>query len=259
MGGIDGRRMGERQPDADRRPLALHAFDLGDTARLPRDAEYLAKAKSGAFAQRLGRIKGIEHFGQEMAGDAGAIVAHPHDTIIARCKAVGGVMPHVRLDRQYAAVGHGVPRVDGQVQYRQFKLMRVRHDPGLCRCQRALLVDAWPDGPCQKIGHAIDQRVHAERGKRQLLRSGKGEQLMRQFRGPVRRFGCEAGVPQYPVVVGPPLDHFQIAGHHRQQIVEVMRDAAGQLADRFHLLRLDQCRLRPFAFGHFLHQHVVGA
>ena len=37
-----------------------------------------------------------------------------------------------------------------------------------------------------------------------------------------------------------PLDHLQIAEHDGQQIVEIMRDAAGQLADRLELLGVAQ-------------------
>ena len=38
-------------------------------------------------------------------------------------------------------------------------------------------------------------------------------------------------------------DHFEAALEHRQQIVEIMGDAAGQLAQRLHLLRLVELRL----------------
>ena len=46
----------------------------------------------------------------------------------------------------------------------------------------------------------------------------------------------------------------EIAHHGHQQVVEVVRDAAGELADRLHLLRLPQLFLRLFAGGNFLHQ-----
>ena len=36
----------------------------------------------------------------------------------------------------------------------------------------------------------------------------------------------------------PAMEQFKAAGDRRQQVVEIMRDTAGQLADRFHLLRL---------------------
>ena len=38
----------------------------------------------------------------------------------------------------------------------------------------------------------------------------------------------------------PPAQHLRVAAHDHQQIVEVVRDAAGQLAERLHLLRLRQ-------------------
>ena len=38
------------------------------------------------------------------------------------------------------------------------------------------------------------------------------------------------------------LEQLQTAGEHGEQIVEVVRDAAGQLAERLHLLRLAQRR-----------------
>ena len=44
---------------------------------------------------------------------------------------------------------------------------------------------------------------------------------------PARIAGCEVAEQQLAV-----------SENHRQQIVEVVRDAAGQPADRFHLLRL---------------------
>ncbi len=45
------------------------------------------------------------------------------------------------------------------------------------------------------------------------------------------------------VAAGHALEQLQAAREHRQQVVEVVRDAAGQLAERFHLLRLAQRRL----------------
>ena len=46
----------------------------------------------------------------------------------------------------------------------------------------------------------------------------------------------------------------EVAHHGHQQIVEVVRDAAGKLADGFHLLRLTQLFLRLLARGHRLDQ-----
>jgi hypothetical protein len=46
----------------------------------------------------------------------------------------------------------------------------------------------------------------------------------------------------------------EIAHHRHQQVVEVMRDAAGELADGLHLLGLAQLLLRFLAGRYFLHQ-----
>ena len=43
------------------------------------------------------------------------------------------------------------------------------------------------------------------------------------------------------------LEQLQVADHDAEQIVEVVRDAAGELADRFHLLRLQQARFEALA------------
>ena len=45
------------------------------------------------------------------------------------------------------------------------------------------------------------------------------------------------------------LQEAQLHEHGGEDVVEIMRHAAGQLPDRFHFLRLDQLRLEPAALG----------
>ena len=45
------------------------------------------------------------------------------------------------------------------------------------------------------------------------------------------------------------LDQLQVAEHHHQQIVEIMGDAARQLAHGFHLLGLHELALQQLALG----------
>ncbi len=54
------------------------------------------------------------------------------------------------------------------------------------------------------------------------------------------------------------LGQFQSADDHRQHIVEVMGDAASQLADRVHLLHLAQIFFGHRALGRFLLQLFIG-
>ena len=51
-------------------------------------------------------------------------------------------------------------------------------------------------------------------------------------------------------------EDLQPADHRRQQVVEVVSDAAGEPADRLHLLGLAKRLLGPFALGHFLAESV---
>ena len=49
------------------------------------------------------------------------------------------------------------------------------------------------------------------------------------------------------------------AGDHGQDVVEVVRDAAGELADRIHLLRMAQLGFRGLLFGQVAADEEVAA
>ena len=99
------------------------------------------------------------------------------------------------------------------------------------------------DRSCDQFGHAADQPVDIDRLRIERLTPGERQQPMGQGGGPGDR-GL-AGLRESPHVVDavlrePRLDHLQAAADRRQQVVEVVGQAAGELADRFHLLRLAQ-------------------
>ncbi len=71
-------------------------------------------------------------------------------------------------------------------------------------------------------------------------------------RQPRSTFGCRqrVGRKAFEALVPDLLrNHVEPADDHRQQIVEVVRDAAGQLAERLHLLALPKLVLRRLEFG----------
>ena len=81
----------------------------------------------------------------------------------------------------------------------------------------------------------------------QLLAPGEGEQAADQLGA---LLGGAPGHAEDLLVLRPerqpPLDQADAAEHRGEQIVEVVGDAAGQLADRVHLPRLEQLVLeRP--------------
>ena len=94
----------------------------------------------------------------------------------------------------------------------------------------------------------------------QRLGPGKGEQPSGQRSGAGRAFHriveVHHDLPSRPVQT--PERQVDAADDHGEHIVEVVRDAAGQLADGFHLLDLAKLRLGRLAFGRLRLQRLIG-
>ena len=100
-----------------------------------------------------------------------------------------------------------------------------------------------------------DNPVEVHRLQDQLLFPAEGHQLPGQGAGPLARFRdfadrfSGAGVQLFIR-----HDEAGMTVDHREQIVEIMRDAAGQLTNGFHLLRLPQLSLKIGSFRHIHRQ-----
>ena len=107
-----------------------------------------------------------------------------------------------------------------------------------------------PERAFEQIDHAFDQRAQIDRHRAQILLAGEGQQPLGQ-RGAA--FGALDGAVDQPLqarIVRQALaQQIEIAHHGHQQIVEIVRDAAGELADGLHLLGLAQLLLRLLASG----------
>ena len=142
---------------------------------------------------------------------------------------------------QRPAVHHRVPRVDGEIHQHLFELRGIGFDRhGLLRELDGEL-DVLADQPFQQVRGLAHERIEVERLRRQRLLPAECEELPRQR--------CRAvGVPQDRFDVGRRARHgsdlvqqaLAPAGDHRQDVAEVVGDAARQAAHRFHLLRLPQ-------------------
>ena len=78
------------------------------------------------------------------------------------------------------------------------------------------------------------------------------EELARQVRGALAR---PPAISSRSSRIGSPglrsaSEHLAVAEDDRQEVVEVVRDAAGEVPDRLHLLRLAELLLHPVALGH---------
>ena len=101
----------------------------------------------------------------------------------------------------------------------------------------------------QQVGHAGDELVASTGSRLQRLPAREGEQPLRQ-RGRALRAAASAMSTAGAAAGRRPsaqaaLEQVEIAEDDGQQVVEVVRDAAGELADRLHLLRLQQLLRGP--------------
>jgi hypothetical protein len=109
-----------------------------------------------------------------------------------------------------------------------------------------------PDGAAKQFLHAADQVDDVGRLGIECLAAGEGQQALRQRGGTAAgtlRRGDEAAKVVEASPVDADLDELQIAHHAGQEVVEVVRQPAGQLADRLHLLTLAQHLLAVLLLG----------
>ena len=164
------------------------------------------------------------------------------------------------LDRQLAAVRHGVARVDGEIEDRVLELVGIGVDAPQAGRSTVSMRIVSPSVRCSS-SDMPDTSLLASTGSGA---SGcwRAKASSRWVSDAARRAPSCAPVRYCSIAVTPRArrrsGEIEIAEHDRQHVVEVVRDAAGQLADRLHLLRLPQRFLGLLALGHFVDQ-LVGA
>ena len=147
------------------------------------------------------------------------------------------------LDRHRAALRHRVARVHGEVDDHLLDLRRVGAHRARARAEHRDELDVLADQPAQHHVHVADRRVQVEDPRLQHLPAAEREQLARERGRAVGRPLDLLGVPAQLRVGRAADQELAVPGDRREQVVEVVRDAAGEPADRFHLLRLAQLRL----------------
>jgi hypothetical protein len=153
---------------------------------------------------------------------------------------------------------HRVARIDRQVQQRHLDLVGVGHhavDPG-----RDLVAQrhGGTDRGRHQFADAAEQGVDRHRAQVQALVAREGQQLAGELGAAAAGVARDLGALLHLLVARQHQDQVHIALHDVQQVVEVVRDAAGQAPDRFHLLQLGDGLQRALALDDFLGQAVVG-
>ena len=155
------------------------------------------------------------------------------------------------LDADRAALGHGVARIDREVENRLVELRGVDLDRPQAGIGMQLHDHLLAQGPAQHAGDLRQALVEVDHRRLQRLLAREGEQPARQLgaaQRAVQRFLDDLALPR----VGLLHRDVEIADDDAEQVVEVVRDAAGQLADRLHLHRLAQLLLDRLALGDVL-------
>ena len=147
----------------------------------------------------------------------------------------------IGLDGQRPAAlrRHRVARVDREVDDHLLELARVGADRPEVAAVLDHQLDRLAEQPLQQMGHLRDHVGKLEHLRAQGLLPREGEQLAGKARGAVRVRLDLLDVVIVAVARRMPHQHqVAVADDRGQDVVEVVRDAAGELADDLHLGRL---------------------
>ena len=251
------------QVDLDRGAFADLAVDLDVAARLLDQAVHHRQPQARALALGLGREEGLEGLVDDFLRHAAAGVAHGQQHVLAgrdlRVRgAVGGVQRGVGdLDGEPAGAVHGVAGVDRQVQDRVLELRRVDLGGPQAARDHHLDVDLLAQGAPHHVFHAGQQAADLDRLRLERLAARERQQGAGQLGAALDAVhGVLDALLDLGQAVGAARDQLQVAADDLQQVVEVVRHAAGQLADGLHFLGLLQ---RGLGAPHGLHPGQVGA
>ena len=157
------------------------------------------------------------------------------------------------VDRQLSALRHGIACVQRQVHEHLFHPARVGLHPRQIGRQTDAGSDVLADGSREHLQQAGDRFVQIDHGRRQELLAAEGQELSRQRGAAVGGLAdlgdVAADRTRLLDVLG---DHVRVADDGGQQVVEVVGDAAGEPADRLHLLRVTQLLIAVVQQAHRL-------
>ena len=276
LGGATARRAGRlrlawrrstREEHLHGRADAFTAFDARTTTGLFGEAEHLGQAEPRALADFLGGEKRLERLAQHGFAHAGPGVGDRQHHILTGARVFGAlrrlVDHHVACtQRQPAAISHCVAGVDCQIEDDHLDLGRVHQGMPDVRLGVRLDADAATQGALEQAEQVDQGVVEVDGGGCQLLAPGEGQQLAGQGGAALARLAdvlqATQAALQRRAVLQVVLQEAGAGEDHGQQVVEVVGDAGGQLADGFQALHLLQCGLDTFALLDLRAQLAVG-
>ena len=248
-------------------PAARRALQHDVAAALLHDPVDGGEPEAGALPRLLGGEEGLEDPGLVGRLDAHAGVAHLQrdvgagpDAVRPGCRRVAGQLAVRGGDRDPAALRHRVARVHHQVHQHLLDLARIgQHVP-----EGGVVGEVEHDvGADQAAEHAVglaNDIVEREHLRLEHLAPAEGEQLPGEPRGALPRLPDLLDVASDRVALPHLLQQeVAVAEDGGEQVVEVVGDPAGELADGLHLLGLAELLLAPAErrFGGVLLAHVL--
>ena len=239
-----------RQVDSDGRAAAELAVQFDVAARLLHEAMHHAQAEPRAFSGRLGGEKGLKDLFQNVGRNAGARIADSQHHILAGhdIDVAGRICVVQRrvagFDRELASSTHGVAGIDGQVEQRRFNLHRIHQGVPEAAADHRLDLDGFTERLSQHVVHAANQSTEVDDPRGERLAAAKREELRCEPRTAQHaRHRIRQSLFGERVAFNVLLEQLQIAADDLQEIVEVVRYAAGELADGIQFLDFAKLRL----------------
>ena len=225
-------------------------IDLHVPARLLDEAVDHREPEARALALRLGGEERLEDLLDQLRRHAASGVGDgEHHVAAGRHLLVAAGVVVVEegvgeLDGELAAARHRVAGVDREIEHRGLDLDRIDESVPEPAGEHGLDLDRLADCAAHHVVHAGDEPAHIDDLGLERLTAPEGEQLLGELR-PARhaRHGVRHAALGALVADDVPGEQLQVSGHDLEQVVEVVRDAAGELADRLEFLSLGEFRL----------------
>src|SRR5215467_107910 len=151
-----------------------------------------------------------------------------------------------RLQHEFSAMLHGVPCIHDKIEDDLLDLCTIGANGAQVRGKDGTHFNVFTDDAAQHLFKIVNQGVEIEDFGLQNLAAAEGQKLARQGSGAVGSV-INAFQATAKFLGGTTIQQqTAVATDDRQQIAEVVCDAAGQPADGFHLLRLPQLMARLF-------------
>jgi hypothetical protein len=238
-----GRLEDARQIDLEGGAEAGLGVDGDGAVALLHDPVDGGQAEPGALARRLRGEEGLEDPGPDLLGHPDAGVAHREHHVgaggdVGMEPRVVFVQLHVLgLDRELPALGHGVPSVHDEIEEDLLHLRRVGLDAAQAAGRRRDEVDVLADEASEHGLDLADDGVQIQDLRSEHLLPAEGEELAREVGRVLGGLLDEADPPVQGIARREPtVEEVGMAPDHGEEIVEVVRQPAGQASDALHLL-----------------------